>query len=561
LDRRAGGPGTAHTGRRRTLGFGLIQTPRRQGKLPPTAGSQEGSRNGCDEQPRDFPLEALNLSARSYNALKRVGITRLEQLAQLQRDHLLCIPNLGERSIRDIELCLAKLGFELGMPLDDPRGQGLGLRPRTKTHVTDTGLPHANTSPGLARDLALEELNLSVRSYNSLKRAGVRTAEQLAQLRREDLLSIRNMGEGSVRDIERCLADAGLELGMSPDEVRQVDPMKAKARPEMHLTRDTAPLLGPREEVPERARRILELREEGRTLAEIGDVLGITRERVRQLEKRWDRRAPEERAAHRSERAADAVRIKRAQVLDAFRRGERVTEIARDLGLRTAAVTAFLRGEATPADRSLRRAARFGALAYSRTYSDLDLLDSIRQVSEQLGRTPSTNDYSKLAAQSTLPSVPTIMNRFGSWSQAVSAAGLRPNASLRTSYTRKWTDAAVLHALKALVRELGEFPSVGRYEVLAISDDRLPSTATVRNRLGRWSKIAGRLAVLPDPEAVLDRLGLTGESGEGRQEGVWLAYLSEDLELDELEELLAAGLFRWDNSYGAPPPQLLPYLG
>jgi len=48
--------------------------------------------------------------------------------------------------------------------------------------------------------------------------------------------------------------------------------------------------------------------------------------------------------------------------------------------------------------------------------------------------------------------------------------------------------------LRRVVDELGEIPSVLAYERLAAGRSDLPSSATLRNRLGRWSFIAARLA-------------------------------------------------------------------
>ena len=48
-------------------------------------------------------------------------------------------------------------------------------------------------------------------------------------------------------------------------------------------------------------------------------------------------------------------------------------------------------------------------------------------------------------------------------------------------------------ALRRAVDELGEVPSVLAYERYAAARDDIPSSATVRNRLGRWSALTARL--------------------------------------------------------------------
>jgi hypothetical protein len=83
----------------------------------------------------------------------------------------------------------------------------------------------------------------------------------------------------------------------------------------------------------------------------------------------------------------------------------------------------------------------------------------------------------------------------GGWSKAVSAAGLRPaTAAPSRARGRRWTEDACWDALRRAVDELGEIPSVLGYERFAAGRADLPSSATVRNRLGRWSSLATRLA-------------------------------------------------------------------
>ena len=58
----------------------------------------------------------------------------------------------------------------------------------------------------------ISDLDLSVRSYNCLKRAGVWSIQQLLQISEEDLGRIRNMGKKSVKEIKEKLAEYTLEL-------------------------------------------------------------------------------------------------------------------------------------------------------------------------------------------------------------------------------------------------------------------------------------------------------------------------------------------------------------
>src|ERR687887_644255 len=70
----------------------------------------------------------------------------------------------------------------------------------------------------LAADLALpvEDLQLTVRSYNCLKREGIHTVGELISRSEQDLLDIRNFGAKSIDEVKQKLAGMGLALKDSP---------------------------------------------------------------------------------------------------------------------------------------------------------------------------------------------------------------------------------------------------------------------------------------------------------------------------------------------------------
>lgn len=66
-------------------------------------------------------------------------------------------------------------------------------------------------------DMTIEELDLSVRSYNCLKRAGINSVDDLRKLTKTDLLKVRNFGENGVAEVERYLKEIGIFLKASAD--------------------------------------------------------------------------------------------------------------------------------------------------------------------------------------------------------------------------------------------------------------------------------------------------------------------------------------------------------
>lgn len=61
-------------------------------------------------------------------------------------------------------------------------------------------------------EMSIEELDLSVRSYNCLKRAGINTVEELASRTEEEMMKVRNLGKKSLEEVTSKLAELGLSL-------------------------------------------------------------------------------------------------------------------------------------------------------------------------------------------------------------------------------------------------------------------------------------------------------------------------------------------------------------
>ena len=61
-------------------------------------------------------------------------------------------------------------------------------------------------------DTTIEEMELSVRSYNCLKRAGINTVEDLTQKTKEDMLKVRNLGLKSLEEVINKLKELGFDL-------------------------------------------------------------------------------------------------------------------------------------------------------------------------------------------------------------------------------------------------------------------------------------------------------------------------------------------------------------
>jgi DNA-directed RNA polymerase subunit alpha len=67
-------------------------------------------------------------------------------------------------------------------------------------------------------DKSVEELELSVRSYNCLKNANIRTIRELVQKTEGEMLKTKNFGRKSLNEIKEILSGMGLSLGMRLDQ-------------------------------------------------------------------------------------------------------------------------------------------------------------------------------------------------------------------------------------------------------------------------------------------------------------------------------------------------------
>ncbi len=87
--------------------------------------------------------------------------------------------------------------------------------------LTDQTMPISSSEPeaddnGKVMEMTIEDLDLSVRAYNCLKRAGINTVAELVQRNQEDMMKVRNLGKKSLEEVEQKLQALG--LGLRPTE-------------------------------------------------------------------------------------------------------------------------------------------------------------------------------------------------------------------------------------------------------------------------------------------------------------------------------------------------------
>jgi DNA-directed RNA polymerase alpha subunit len=191
----------------------------------------------------------LELSIRGAKLARDVGATTVGQLVLFTDLELLSAKCFGETSLREIREKLADRGLRLGMSPDELPGlpglearivsqskpgttrpvaemeheeaccghcQDAARKLRERTAVPATTTEREKVDHELERKLnmSLAELELSVRITNCLESEGITTVRDLVIRSAEELLEVRNFGEGTLKEVEKKLALHGLRLGM-----------------------------------------------------------------------------------------------------------------------------------------------------------------------------------------------------------------------------------------------------------------------------------------------------------------------------------------------------------
>lgn len=149
----------------------------------------------------DVPLSDFELSVRSRNCLKKMGLRSLGDLLRATEQELLSYKNFGETSLNEIKALLASKGLRLGQAADESK-----TAPRR---------PAASNVDNVAPELlgkSVGDLELSVRSRKALQRLNINTLNELASRTEDELLGCKNFGQTSLSEIKQQLTQFGMGL-------------------------------------------------------------------------------------------------------------------------------------------------------------------------------------------------------------------------------------------------------------------------------------------------------------------------------------------------------------
>jgi hypothetical protein len=120
-------------------------------------------------------------------------------------------------------------------------------------------------------------------------------------------------------------------------------------------------------------------------------------------------------------------------------------------------------------------------------YTSAQMLTALRSVSKKAGKPLSVTKYDQNRDKSTQPSSARIIQTLGSWSEAVRAAGLRPNQPSREYFVNFDEEDVLLWVRRYLAKSKN--PSYQDFSEWLQQYKKAPAAQTCRNILGSWSQI------------------------------------------------------------------------
>lgn len=248
-------------------------------------------------------------------------------------------------------------------------------------------------------------------------------------------------------------------------------------------------------QISPRDQKIIELRTSWATLEEIGQQVGLTRERVRQILKKHN--------------IADPADIRRQESLkkkeEMIELGQRIEQWVREHPGCTLPELAF----ALSLDQSQARVGVPGSCAHlivnpeanrrfnvsPRRWTRVEVLDALRRAA-MFEQPLSYVRYDELRTTHSIngPSAIRVLQIFGTWAKACSEAGVEHGRRIRATYPRRWSEDEMVDFVASFLQQ-SSTGSLAAYEQWAKQNDA-PSGPTIRLQFGSWPEAKTRANLL-----------------------------------------------------------------
>ncbi len=166
---------------------------------------------GADKAKKeDMPIGVIAVDA-IYTPVERVNMivedTRVGQVTDFDKLTLEVFTNGTLAPDEAVSLAARVLSAHLGLFIE------MSDNAKTIEVMTET----EDDEKEKVMEMNIDELELSVRSYNCLKRAGINTVEELCSKTQEDMMKVRNLGRKSLEEVLAKLKELGLSLNSSEE--------------------------------------------------------------------------------------------------------------------------------------------------------------------------------------------------------------------------------------------------------------------------------------------------------------------------------------------------------
>tara|TARA_Y100001968_G_scaffold4369_1_gene3875 strand:- start:274 stop:4611 length:4338 start_codon:yes stop_codon:yes gene_type:complete len=152
-----------------------------------------------------IPISELNLSVRTFNCLKRNGKNNVMDLAGMQEEDFLYLTNFGINSFNELLERLKDKNIEFPIKYSPSLSNKSEELQKEKITINSHNIPDKLLLP-------ISELNLDIRTYNTLKRNEKNNIIDLACMQEKDLLNLKGFGDNSLYQLKLKLKSIDIDF-------------------------------------------------------------------------------------------------------------------------------------------------------------------------------------------------------------------------------------------------------------------------------------------------------------------------------------------------------------
>ncbi len=157
-------------------------------------------------------VDEVDLSVRALNCLKNINVKYLGELIQYSPAELMRVQNFGRKSLDEIIALFAKENLSLGMSIPGWTPECVAVSSALKDQS------NLNTAQCAFLTKRLDEIDLSVRTWNCLNTLNIKYLGELVQYTPAKLMQIHAFGKRSLQELKALFAEVNLPLGLQIPE-------------------------------------------------------------------------------------------------------------------------------------------------------------------------------------------------------------------------------------------------------------------------------------------------------------------------------------------------------